>query len=39
MQGAILQAWGVGGVLFLLAVQSSSPPQCVSFLSYAAENL
>lgn len=39
MQGVILQAWGVGGALCLLAVQSNSPPQCVSFLSDAAENL
>lgn len=39
MQGATLQAWGVGGVLCLLAVQNNSPPQCVSVLTDAAENL
>lgn len=39
MQGAILQAWGVGGVLCLLAVWNNSPPQCVSILTDAAENL
>lgn len=39
MQGAALQAWGVDGVLCLLAVKSNSPPQCVSVLSDTAENL
>jgi len=39
MQGAILQAWGVGGVLCLLVGQNNSPLQCVTALSDAAENL